>query len=161
MEQLTAIEFLEQNKEYLFPNKVYPEIEIEEALMSIPDEMEMTIRSIPFKKPSTVKLISFFPGSLGVDRFYLGDIKGGILKYFTFGGAGIWWIKDIITAEERCRAYNCKKLLEAINDPAVVTQMCDTNDKISDVISKGKKYAPVAGAAVKGAKKVHRTFWAD
>lgn len=39
-------------------------------------------------------LLSFVFGFLGLDRFYLGKIKTGILKLITFGGFGIWWSID-------------------------------------------------------------------
>ncbi len=158
MEQLKVVEFLEQNKEFLFPNKEYTDMDIEEALMAAPDSFEMMMRSIPFRKPSTVQLISVFPGSLGVDRFYLGDIAKGILKYFTFGGVGIWWIADIISAKNRCRAYNCKKLMSAINDPSVVANMQNTDAKINNVVETGKRWAPVAKEAIKGLKDIGSTF---
>ena len=41
-------------------------------------------------------LLSIFLGGLGVDRFYLGSILLGILKLITCGGAGVWYIIDII-----------------------------------------------------------------
>lgn len=35
----------------------------------------------------------------------------------------------MISAKNRCRDYNCKKLMAAINDPSVVAQMQNTDAK--------------------------------
>ncbi len=161
MEQITVVEFLENNKDYLFPNKLYSDIEVENALIEAPDSFEMMMNSIPFRNPSTVQILSFFPGSLGVDRFYLGEILKGVLKYFTFAGLGVWWIADMISAKTRCRTYNCKKLMTAINDPSVISEMQNTDEKIGSAVDKAKKFAPVAKEIVKGAKEVGKTFYHD
>jgi TM2 domain-containing membrane protein YozV len=46
-------------------------------------------------------VLSVLFGSFGVDRFLMGKIGTGILKLITFGGAGIWWLVDVILIAEK------------------------------------------------------------
>jgi TM2 domain-containing membrane protein YozV len=65
------------------------------------------------KDSGTAMILAFF----GWDRFWLGDIGLGLLKWITGGGCGIWWLIDLFTAKSRCDSYNRQKageLLEAI-----------------------------------------------
>jgi TM2 domain-containing membrane protein YozV len=53
------------------------------------------------KKYVTALLLSWFFGVLGVDRFYLGHTRLGILKLITIGGVGIWALIDFILIATR------------------------------------------------------------
>jgi TM2 domain-containing membrane protein YozV len=57
---------------------------------------DLAIASYSEKSRTTAFLLSYFLGLFGVDRFYLGQIGLGLLKLFTFGGFGIWYMIDLI-----------------------------------------------------------------
>ena len=157
MEQAKVMDYLTRNQDYLFGDDDCSE-ELINALVNVSDDFLPTLNSFPFRKPSTVQLIAFFPGSLGVDRLYLGDIKKAVLKYFTLGGLGIWWIKDILSAKRRCGEYNCKKLLATISDPSVAKEMISRDDKFKKAFAIAKAVAP---AIKQGAKDIQDSFYVN
>jgi len=48
------------------------------------------------KNHKVAVLLSILLGWIGADRFYVGHIGIGLLKFFTMGAYGLWWIIDII-----------------------------------------------------------------
>ncbi len=51
-------------------------------------------------------VMSIFFGVLGVDRFMMGHIGLGLLKLFTCGGFGVWWLVDVILIATRYQYKN-------------------------------------------------------
>lgn len=41
-------------------------------------------------------LLSYFFGMFGADRFYLGKTQSALVKLFTLGGFGYWWLIDLL-----------------------------------------------------------------
>lgn len=63
------------------------------------------------KDRGTAVILAIF----GYDRFWLGDITLGIIKYITLGGCGIWWLIDLFTASSRADDLNRRKAREIID----------------------------------------------
>ena len=59
-------------------------------------------------------IISLFGGSLGIDRFILGQVGLGIGKLLTCGGCGIWAIVDWFLIMDATRQSNAQKLFAVI-----------------------------------------------
>ncbi len=100
---------------YLMTNsKYFPQERIQnvkEKLMSFDDNRFMMATSTEFKDPTTLLIISILIGSLGVDRFMLGDTGLGVAKLLTAGGCGIWTIVDWFTVQKRTRELNFNKIM--------------------------------------------------
>jgi len=65
------------------------------------------------KKDRNIALIlSVVLGTMGIDRFYVGDVLLGVLKLFTAGCCLIWWIVDWFLIMGRVDEYNRQKARE-------------------------------------------------
>jgi len=64
------------------------------------------------KDRGTVLILSVLLGTLGVDRFMIGDVGMGMLKLFTFGLCGILWLMDIFTIRDKVDDLNRKNANE-------------------------------------------------
>lgn len=73
-------------------------------------ESEILALQSQMKDPLLSILLSIFIGSLGVDRFYIGDVGLGIGKLLTAGGCGIWWLIDIFLIVDATKQKNLELL---------------------------------------------------
>jgi len=95
---------------YILNNaKYFPTAKIvllKEKLLAADDSKFTMLSSIELKDPTTLLLISLFIGSLGIDRFMLGDVGMGILKLLTGGLCGILTVIDWFTIMGATREKN-------------------------------------------------------
>lgn len=82
-------------------------------LQSMIETLPANVRDVFFhtyitqiKNPALAVGLSVALGSLGVDRFYAGDVLLGCLKLITLGGLGVWHIIDIFLIGGRVREKN-------------------------------------------------------
>jgi hypothetical protein len=80
-------------------------------LFSHLDENSLQILLMQMKDPTISLILSILTGSVGVDRFYIGDIGMGIGKLLTGGGCGIWWLIDIFLIMDATRQKNLEMLM--------------------------------------------------
>ncbi|EEO23415.2 MAG: TM2 domain-containing protein [Helicobacter sp.] len=71
------------------------------------------------KSPLLGFFLSFFLGFWGIDRFYKGEIGLGLLKLFTLGGLGIWYVIDWFIVPMGINSNN--KHIESLELMAVAT----------------------------------------
>ena len=67
------------------------------------------------KDPTISIIISVLVGSLGIDRFYIGDIGLGIGKLLTGGGCGVWWLIDLFLIMGATRQKNTEKVMQMLS----------------------------------------------
>jgi len=87
---------------------------IRERLLQLDDSKWLLVQTLQFKDPTTSLIISLLGGSLGIDRFYIGDTGLGIGKLLTCGGLGIWTIIDLFMIMGAAREKNMAILQQAI-----------------------------------------------
>lgn len=103
---------------YIMTNqKYFPEekiVYLKDKLRTMDDEKFSLISTIQMKDPTTLLFVSIFLGTLGIDRFMLGDIGMGVLKLLTLGCCGILTIVDWFTISKKARERNFNKVMSLL-----------------------------------------------
>ena len=87
---------------------------LREKLLNLPEDKWANLQLLQFKDPTTALIVSLLGGSLGIDRFFVGDTGLGIAKLLTCGGAGIWTIIDWFLIMGATKEKNFQKLQESL-----------------------------------------------
>lgn len=88
--------------------------QIRETLLRTDEAKWPLIQTLQFKDPTMMLIVSLLGGSLGIDRFMLGDTGLGVGKLLTCGGLGIWTIIDWFMIMGATREKNVEKLQMAL-----------------------------------------------
>lgn len=111
---------LDQNKidMYIMTNQKYFPAEkmvyLREKLNTMDENKFALLSSLELKDPTVMLVVSIFLGSLGIDRFMLGDTGMGILKLLTGGVCGILTIIDWFSVQKKAKDINYNNLMLAL-----------------------------------------------
>jgi len=88
---------------------------VDKELDRVDDSKFVLLQSLNYKDPILILVLSIVVGSLGVDRFLLGQTGLGVLKLLTCGGLGIWWIVDLFLVMDMAKEQNFNTFYENVN----------------------------------------------
>ena len=103
--------FFMSNAKFFAPESI-PGLKLQVEKLS--DDKFILLQTAGLKDPTTILLVAILAGSLGIDRFMLGQVGLGILKIVTLAGFGIWGLVDMFTAQSRAREYNMQEIQKTI-----------------------------------------------
>jgi TM2 domain-containing membrane protein YozV len=88
--------------------------QIRDRLLTLEDSKFIMLQAVNLKDPVITLVISIVGGSVGIDRFFIGDTGLGIAKLLTCGGLGIWTIVDWFLIMGRTREVNMTRLQQIL-----------------------------------------------
>lgn len=96
----------------LFPeNKL---MVLKDKLERLPDDRFYSLQTAKAHDPLLMFIVSFSLGIFGIDRFMLGQVGLGILKFITLGGLGLWYLIDLFLVMEATRTENFERIMDRI-----------------------------------------------
>ena len=111
MDQQKVDMYIMTNQKYFPAEKI---MLIKERLLALDEQRFQMVSMIELKDPTTILLVSIFLGSLGIDRFMIGDTGMGILKLLTLGVCGIMTIVDWFTISKKTKDLNFNNVMAQI-----------------------------------------------
>ena len=100
--------YIMTNQKYLPAEKI---VFLKQKLLEIDETKFSLVSAVETKDPTTLLLVSIFLGTLGIDRFMLGETGMGILKLLTVGLCGVLTIIDWFTIQKKTRDLNFNNLM--------------------------------------------------
>ena len=94
--------------------KYFPESKfyyVKQKLDKLDEDDAANMCLMNYKDPVISLILSLIVGSLGVDRFYIGDTTLGVIKLITCGGCGIWTIIDYFLIMDATKEKNFQTLM--------------------------------------------------
>ena len=111
MDQNKVDMYVMTNQKYFPPEKI---MYLKEKLAAMDESKFTMVSTVELKDPTTILLVSIFLGTLGIDRFMLGDTGMGILKLLTGGCCGILTIIDWFTVSKKTKELNFNNLMTVL-----------------------------------------------
>ena len=111
MEKMKVEMYLTTNAKFFEGDKM---LLIREKLNNLSDDKFIVLSSLELKDPTMMLLISIFLGSLGIDRFMLGDTGMGVLKLLTGGCCGVLTIIDWFSITKKTKEANFNKIMQVL-----------------------------------------------
>ena len=111
MEQQKVDMFIMTNQKYFPAEKM---VYLKDRLRTMDEQKFTLLSTIELKDPTTILLVSIFIGSLGIDRFMIGDTGMGVLKLLTCGLCGILTLIDWFTISKKVKELNFNNVMALI-----------------------------------------------
>ena len=111
MEKSKVDMYIMTNAKYFEPTAIPM---IKSKLEDMSDDSFMMLQTIELKDPTVLLIVSILLGSLGIDRFLIGDIGMGVLKLLTLGLCGILTLIDWFLIMKRTKEKNLEKIMAVL-----------------------------------------------
>ena len=94
-----------------FPAETLPVIK--KRLEELDDQRMLLVNAQEYRSPVLLLVVSLLVGTLGIDRFLIGQIGLGAAKLLTCGGLGFWTVVDWFIIMDATKESNFEKFTRA------------------------------------------------